>query len=137
MTLKRIISGVCLLSGGLFIFLFLGCKMVKSTQWVEGYLVTMYSIPRKLQVGEMQLALRVQDRNYRILPECAGSLEVIQQATGQRATVPFKAGLGKDVKGWTRFPEAGEYTVVFSFAENTGQTLSANFTIRIPARTQK
>jgi hypothetical protein len=130
---KGVLLIVCLFGLGLSLF-FLGCGMQKQTIWVEDYLITFYSMPRTIQVGDAQLAVRVQDRDYRILPEATRSLEIIQQATGKHTTIATKIGLGKDVRGWANFPVVGEYTLLVHFAESAGQTKTAQFSIRIPTR---
>jgi hypothetical protein len=100
---------------------------------LPGYVVTMYFVPRTPAVGEQQLALRVQDRDYRLLKEIGGRLEVVELASRERRTVALKPGPGKDWRAWVEFPRSGAYQVLYVFNEASGQTQTARFDVRVPA----
>lgn len=100
---------------------------------LSGYLVTLYFIPRTPAVGEQQVALRVQDREYRIVKEAGGSLELHEVSTGQRRAAVLKPGPGKDWRAWVEFPRAGAYQVAYHFTEASGRTQTARFDVHVPA----
>lgn len=95
-------------------------------------IVTLYFIPRSLSVGEQQVALRVQDRDYRIQEEIGGRLEVIERATGERRDLALRPGPGRDWRAWVEFPRAGDYQLSYIFPASSGQTRTARFDVRVP-----
>lgn len=95
-------------------------------------IVTLYFIPRTLAVGEQQLALRVQDRDYRLQAETGGRLEVVELATGERRASALKPGPGRDWRAWVEFPRPGNYQVLYTFPASSGQTRTARFDVRVP-----
>ncbi|MBN1595792.1 hypothetical protein JW933_07695 [candidate division FCPU426 bacterium] len=98
---------------------------------VENQLVTFYSFPPVLRVGEAQLAFRIQDQDFRIITGRKTALSVIEAKTGAVKTVKLKPGPGRDVRGWVYFAAPGRYQAVASFADAQGRTLSARFPLRV------
>lgn len=94
----------------------------------------MYLIPRAPAVGEQQLAVRVQDRDYRIMDETDGRLEVMELATGEQRAPELKPGPGRDWRAWVDFPRPGEYSISFAFTAATGQTRTARFEVQVPKK---
>jgi len=124
---SRVISIVCL--GLVFVG---GCRPAQRIQWAGGYLITLYSVPRTFRTGEMQIAVRIQDRDFRIVTDCASSLQVIETQSGNKESITLKSGPGKDMRGWVFFPRPATYDIIFSFSDAAGRTITAKFPIQIP-----
>lgn len=109
-----------------------GCGKPKQMVKLDNYIITWYFSPRSPVVGENQVAVRIQDRDYRILRPAAGNLRVTSGPGGEEQSVSLKPGPGRDLRGWVRFARTGDQTLQFSFLSAQGRTITAEFFVPIP-----
>lgn len=110
-----------------------GCRFDGSTLRVQGYLFTVYNMPRALRPGPVRIGLRVQDRDYRILSRLTARLDWIEPGTGTRRTAAMEPGPGRDFRARIVLPQPGEYALRMSVILPEGTTLPADFLLRVPA----
>lgn len=108
-----------------------GCGNPKRVVKLDNYIITWYFSPRFPVVGENQVALRIQDRDYRILNPATGSLNVAARAGREDQRVILKPGPGRDLRGWVQFQQPGEHQLRFSFLSARGQTVTAEFLVPV------
>jgi len=123
-----------ILALGVALGLLSGCRFDGSTLRVNGHLFTIYSMPRKLRPGPVQIGLRVQDPDYRILTNLSAQLTWTEPETDQSHTVAMKPGPGKDYRAkivWTR---PGVYVLRVAVTVPDGSILSAVYRVEVPAR---
>ncbi|NTV52802.1 MAG: hypothetical protein HGA76_07315 [Candidatus Firestonebacteria bacterium] len=90
-----------------------GCVYADLPRRVDGFLLTFYTLPRELHRGEARVALRVQDRDYRVLTQARASLVVVDPAGNSQPAVDLVFGAAKDYRARVTFPQGGEYRLAF------------------------
>jgi hypothetical protein len=80
---------------------------------VEGFLLTFYAMPRAPHRGEARVALRIQDRDYRVLTHAQVALVVLEPGGNSRAAVELVLGAAKDYRARVTFPTGGDYRLAF------------------------
>ncbi len=98
----------------------------------DDYCLIFYPLPGKLSVGEAQIGLRIQDRDYKIIEVPAGRLRVIELHGAREQQVTLQAGSGKDLRGWVQFNRAGKYALVFEFTAESGPSSTARLLVEVP-----
>ncbi|MCD4813800.1 hypothetical protein K8S19_08930 [bacterium] len=111
-----------------------GCGLQKQTVWTQDHLATFYTTPRQAQVGEIQAAIRIQDRDYRILEIAAAELELRERGQDKGKSIILKSGPGRDWRGWIVIPKPGKYEVLVTFAAKSQEKIPARFFIEVPSK---
>ena len=112
-----------------------GCGSPKQMLKLDNYIITWYFSPRSPVVGENQIAVRIQDRDYRILQPATASLDVTSAGREEQSVI-LKPGAGRDLRGWVRFAQTGEQRLRFSFISVQGRTVTAEFLVPMPGARQ-
>jgi hypothetical protein len=126
--LQYVLPAVWLL-GMMFFF---GCHGANYIQRRDNYCLVLYPLPGKLSVGEIQIGLRIQDRDYKIIEVSDGRLKVIDLHGAREQQVTLQAGPGKDLRGWVQFDRPGKYELIFEFAAEPGPSATARFLLEVP-----
>jgi hypothetical protein len=87
----------------------MACGVHDQTQRVAGYLFTLYTMPRTLHAGDARVALRIQDRDYRIITQADVRMVVVDPEGQTRTPVKLEPGAGKDFRADLYLPHGGEY----------------------------
>lgn len=90
-----------------------GCGYGDLPRRVDGYLLTFYAMPREPHRGEARVALRVQDRDYRVLTQAQVTLLLVDPKGNSQPAVAMVLSAAKDYRARVVFPNAGEYRLVF------------------------
>ncbi|MCK5218738.1 hypothetical protein KAR10_04405 [bacterium] len=116
----------------LAMMLFFGCRGTNYVQRGDDYCLVFYPLSRKLSIGETQIGLRIQSRDYKILEVPFVRLRVIDSCGAREQQVTLQAGPGKDLRGWVQLDRAGKYELVFEFVAEPGPAATVCFLIKVP-----
>ena len=115
---------ICLAAGG--------CAYKDLPRRVGGCLLTFYTMPREPHRGEARVALRVQDRDYRVLTQARVTLVVVEPDANSRPAVELVLGTAKDYRARVALPQSGEYRLAFKIKPATGESpVVAVFPLRV------
>jgi hypothetical protein len=103
---------ICLVAGG--------CGNTDLPRRVNGYLLTFYAMPREPHRGEARVALRVQDRDYRVLTQAQVTLVLMDPAGNSEPAVSMALGVAKDYRARVTFNRHGEYHLAFKIVPAPG-----------------
>jgi len=121
------------LAAGWALLALAGCRFDGTTRRVEGYLFTVYNMPRRPHPGKVRIGLRVQDRDYRILTRLDARLIWSGPGTGAPQTVSMEPGPGRDFRAQIQVPQPGGYRLEVLVATPEGEDLAADYQLTIPA----
>lgn len=125
--MKRILAAA--VAAGLLVS---ACGLTAKTVRTEsGLLLTFYTMPRRPQPGWVQVGLRVQDRDYRILKLTRAVCRVEGPNLTEPATQPLRPAPGRDYRTHFRFPAAGDYRLVLAGETAGGEAFQETLEVKI------
>ncbi len=109
-----------------------GCAPYAQTQRVEGYLITLYTQPKEVRVGETRVGLRIQDRDYKIVQHAKVKVHVVSPEGSMSSEQVLEPGLGRDFRTRIQIARTGEHKIVFTVIRQKDEpTLTVEYRLRV------